>query len=191
MNRFLLSTLSFIITSGCARSPGGGSSSPGQVLQAMRADTNWVRHLTRSRRPPWDSVHDASTRSPTPSHTKGAPGSSTRTGEASWRSLRTISSKTTPSRRSSPSTGHAPFPPTPSSSSPSMRVSRACHEEESRTPGEDCEGARQKRACLSGTIIASRHIRLYPGCVHTASRQSFHHQTVDAVTSPHPSCRLA
>ena len=45
MNRFLLSTLSFIITSGCALSPGGGSSSPGQVLQAMRADTNWVRHL--------------------------------------------------------------------------------------------------------------------------------------------------
>ena len=45
MNRFLLSTLPFIIASGCARSPGGGSSFPGQVLQAMRADTGWIRHL--------------------------------------------------------------------------------------------------------------------------------------------------
>lgn len=45
MNRFLLPVLPLIIFSGCAHSPGSGSSFPGQVLQAMRADTGWIRHL--------------------------------------------------------------------------------------------------------------------------------------------------
>lgn len=45
MNRFLLPVLPLIIFSGCAHSPGSGSSFPGQVLQAMCADTGWIRHL--------------------------------------------------------------------------------------------------------------------------------------------------
>ena len=45
MNRFLLPVLPLIIFSGCAHSPGSGSSFPGQVLQARRADTGWIRHL--------------------------------------------------------------------------------------------------------------------------------------------------
>lgn len=160
MNRFLLPVLPLIIFSGCAHSPGSGSFFPGQVLRAMRADTGWIRHL--------DSL----------SPTALGPGA---------RCIDPVSHTFSYDGRTwlfNQDWGGAHSPPTPSSSSPSMRVSKT-----SRTRRAAPSFGNPLPRMVSPSSVGMSPTGLSPS-VHAARRGSITSAAISRLTGRRRTCGL-